>query len=337
MVGITLDHDAYPHIFDAIIAYAAPTDLLPLRLTCKSVCDRVDGILAHHVVIRCRLSWEKPDFLTIRGPDDAPVPGFRMRPYPNKVEEGLQASEWAANEARLRQILSNARVVDFWGRFDAWPETLLSALSNVETVRLRRFAVASSTKCVLRPKNCILFAEPEDLDIHKLPFDGNLDYMKFVVNIPLGIDDADSYVASLSYINTALPEKRPKLVVVFSNVDPGAKTATESPPSQAEPPEMSEVVEGILIELGTELLERPVTIVGLAQLDPSLLGFTSEPSVTELSAKMMDRIEYWQMEEEQSTWTEEQFQLAAANVTFLTEDEYTAQLDHEQWLLETVQ
>lgn len=45
----TIDHEAYPHLFDAILAQAPLGALIPLRATCRSIRDRIDELLFAHV------------------------------------------------------------------------------------------------------------------------------------------------------------------------------------------------------------------------------------------------------------------------------------------------
>lgn len=49
---VTLDHKAYPHIFDLIVDHAPHGALLALRGASKSMLARVDSLLAEHVVLR---------------------------------------------------------------------------------------------------------------------------------------------------------------------------------------------------------------------------------------------------------------------------------------------
>lgn len=50
--GVTLDWQAFPHIFDLILENAPHGSLLALRAANKELRDRVDGVLVQHVVIR---------------------------------------------------------------------------------------------------------------------------------------------------------------------------------------------------------------------------------------------------------------------------------------------
>lgn len=46
-----LDHSSYPHLLDAVIAYAEPVVLKTLRLTCHRLRDSVDARSARHLVL----------------------------------------------------------------------------------------------------------------------------------------------------------------------------------------------------------------------------------------------------------------------------------------------
>lgn len=56
---VTLDHQAYPHIFDLIVEYAPHASLLALRGANKALCARVDAMLVEHVVLRTGLPIPK--------------------------------------------------------------------------------------------------------------------------------------------------------------------------------------------------------------------------------------------------------------------------------------
>ncbi|EKD05231.1 hypothetical protein A1Q2_00461 [Trichosporon asahii var. asahii CBS 8904] len=56
---VTLDHTAYPHIFDLIVEYAPHSSLLALRAASKALCARVDALLVEHVVLRAGLPAPK--------------------------------------------------------------------------------------------------------------------------------------------------------------------------------------------------------------------------------------------------------------------------------------
>lgn len=80
---VTLDHQAYPHLFDLIVASAPHSSLLALRGASKALCSRVDDMLAEHVVLRPGLTAPKgakwARVVSVSGEPGLPMGPAKMR------------------------------------------------------------------------------------------------------------------------------------------------------------------------------------------------------------------------------------------------------------------
>jgi hypothetical protein len=137
-----LDHEAFPHLMDAIVAASDDASLLHLRSACRGFRDRVDRLLAHHVHITC-LS-PHPTRATERVHITSQLgrfPGFSPCVY---YWDAMGRMPWPPPTPppvlhRQAQVLRHTRVADIHG---ALPEPAAAWLGrnlgrgHIETLRL---------------------------------------------------------------------------------------------------------------------------------------------------------------------------------------------------------
>lgn len=118
-----LSYEAYPTIFDNIVAGVDFATELTLRLCCKSLRDAVDHQQARHVV------------LTPSGKDNTSVRGIIFR---IAALRRLCPKSTSQLPAITRELLQHVRVLDIRGFFPATCNLtqLKDALPNLDTMRL---------------------------------------------------------------------------------------------------------------------------------------------------------------------------------------------------------
>lgn len=125
-----LDHKAFPHIFETILAHAPAASILRLRLTCHALRDWADARLAPDLAIRYDYSS--------RGIVASSSTGFRPR-FPTPVlARHTQTVEWPSSATSLfSRILAHTRIVDLAETFPPnGLEPLPTFLSEVEVARI---------------------------------------------------------------------------------------------------------------------------------------------------------------------------------------------------------
>lgn len=136
-----LDHTAYPHIFDKVLAVSTWPSLLMFRTVCRDLCDRIDARLFSHVTLRRQTPDYKeerwsiddryiPSRVELRDADGHRLPGvrweddvpwaervdaaFRMRRFTRTLDVVNELSldnQIALPEAELRSLPDERRAV----------------------------------------------------------------------------------------------------------------------------------------------------------------------------------------------------------------------------------
>lgn len=116
-----LDHTAYPHILDRVLALSGPSSLLPFRPTCRALCAQIDARLY------ARLTFTRTDTTTYIHTPTALRPVERT----DVVETAGTVGGLAAGLQDAR--LSHTQVLDAWG--GKVPLDLLHALPSLRLLR----------------------------------------------------------------------------------------------------------------------------------------------------------------------------------------------------------
>jgi len=120
-----LDHRCFPHLTDAVLASADRHALLALRATCRSMRDKADARLLHHIAAL-------PTGELVHG-DGGRLPAF----YPGIVVRRLESGDPRAElTARQKKLLAHTRVLDMadWSSFLLPP--IHEAVTNLHALRM---------------------------------------------------------------------------------------------------------------------------------------------------------------------------------------------------------
>lgn len=152
-----LSYEAFPTLFDDIIAEADFATELTLRLCCKSLRDAVDRKQVRHLV----LTPSGKDGTAVRGPVHRVAALRRLSP---KSVSRLSAP--------LRELLKHVRVLDIRGFFPATCNlTLLQdALPNLDTVRLCTRNGSYTPYVPVDADTLVLFTSPHGGDCNPKPY-----------------------------------------------------------------------------------------------------------------------------------------------------------------------
>ncbi|EJT47799.1 hypothetical protein A1Q2_00204 [Trichosporon asahii var. asahii CBS 8904] len=153
----TLSYEAYPALFDSIIAEVNFATELTLRLVCKSLRDAVDRHQVHHLV----LTPSGKDSTSVRGPIYRTAALRRLSP---KSASHLPAA--------LLELLQHVRVLDIRGFFPATCNLtkLKNALPNLEIVRLCTRKGAYTPYVPVGARTLVVFTSPHGSDCNPKPY-----------------------------------------------------------------------------------------------------------------------------------------------------------------------
>lgn len=132
---VTIDHLAYPHIFEAILSYLPLEEYAHLRGLSKEVKSDVESKIYTHIWIRPVNGNADLDFLY---PDSIPprrLPGLRFNAAAGRVDRHLTFTRLHEHTRAVDMDLSELTTTPLWWK-KAWGRTtLVAALSKVKVVR----------------------------------------------------------------------------------------------------------------------------------------------------------------------------------------------------------
>ncbi|BEJ13961.1 hypothetical protein CspHIS471_0311350 [Cutaneotrichosporon sp. HIS471] len=160
-----LDITAYPHIFDAILAFcpAHYDTLKALRSTCHAARNAIEANLARHITVKST-STKEGKFLHIRSASGVPIPGVRARDYlalaqaresaipparPKRPGPSLEPSSPADVTpeqalATIARVLAHTRVLDVGGFVGGDVAVQLAPWLKLDVVRLPTYRMAGA-------------------------------------------------------------------------------------------------------------------------------------------------------------------------------------------------
>lgn len=322
--GHVLDSSAYPHILDAVVAYAPKASLLALRAVSHALRDRADAILCHHILFT---SYAPNEIFSRAGP----IPGL----WP--------ACDWK-EEGEVR-VLSHARVADIVGPFgapDARAAQLNSALSHLQAVRLRHHPAGPlSTTCPFSAPLLVTFTTFSEVGSWDYPAIAEVGPVpegveRFVLN--LRYDPGRSWMSQAHIPPFARPRTLKHVVVVF----------TEKTTHQEEEVWFRRATKpmGLLnsIVLGmTMAIPRGVqyTLVDVETIRPEWLG--SDAAGTPITRNSADAIQRAIVASVQAglkrweRWTDEEAAEATDKIKFYTRAQYRAEVGDAAFELHTIE
>ncbi|RSH88519.1 uncharacterized protein EHS24_001064 [Apiotrichum porosum] len=175
---VVLDHSSYPHIFELIVNSAGHGGLLALRAANKTLRERCDNLLAHHLILAPGLSppkgakWAKMAGFLPRGPAKARMKQYRVMPIShdggrlpgwvcdyNHVTDNREdtcGDDCTALRSRWETAFLHTRVVDIhpWHGSD-W--RMVRARDTMKNVEVARFYPNGSSKCIVQPRKMVVF------------------------------------------------------------------------------------------------------------------------------------------------------------------------------------
>jgi hypothetical protein len=131
---ITLDRDAYPHIFAAVVAVASYPVLSALRSTSRDVRAEVDAHLARRLAHITLLPHPEGIKIATRGGGPLPLPTAMFRALVNHTRAD-------ATQRAVRRLLAHVRTLDITGHLATTLVADLCAAARPELVRILPSAV----------------------------------------------------------------------------------------------------------------------------------------------------------------------------------------------------
>ncbi|EJT46560.1 hypothetical protein A1Q2_00503 [Trichosporon asahii var. asahii CBS 8904] len=335
----SISADGYPHIIDEIFGYAPRSTLLALRGVCKAWRDRVDLLMAGHIVLAVYSPVE------ISGRGGVRIPGLKNR----------------RNYAR---VLSGTRVVDLLGPQSLSPDrvkALRSQLNDVSVVRHRHHPAGRlPNNALVGARTLVTFTTVTEkyeggtftgaAAVGPLPEACE----RFVLNVKF--DPGRSWLSTASVQPFQTPAQLKSVTLILTPIATHKEDENDHWVGNFVDSSRTKVMgmlNSFVLNMTLNIPRLRYTIVDAEQLRPAWLGFAPEDMqaleeawldnfgvipareevlVAEIRRQVKQGLKKWNQVDDETA--EKQVE---EHVRFLTRDQYRDEVGEEEYLLETVE